>query len=98
MNAFEAGLGQDLREPEEVALDRRRVGIGSPEVDQVGHRLQRLAALAQQLAHAGVLEVAGLDQPAPDDDRPLVFVDVAIGLADHQQLVEVENQLGAPSP
>ena len=87
-------LGQNLGEAEKVALDRGRVGISPPEVDQVGHRLEGLAALAKQLADPRVLEVAGLDQPAPDDDRPLVLVDVAIGPADDQQLVEAEDQLG----
>ena len=87
-------LGHDLRQAEEVALDRGRVGVAAPEVDQVGDRLQRLAALAQQLADAGVFQVAGLDQPAPDDHGSLIFVDVAIGLADREQLVEGEDQLG----
>ena len=87
-------LRHDLRETEKVALDRGRVGIAAPEPDQVRDRFQRLAALAQQLADAGVFQVAGLDQPAPDDHGTLIFVDVAISLADRQQLVEREDQLG----
>ena len=88
MIACDGRLGQDLREAEEVALDRRRVGILAPEVEQVGDRLQRLAALAEHLADPGVFEVAGLDHAPPDEVRPLVLVDVAIGPADDQQLVE----------
>ena len=87
-------LRHELREPEEVALDRGRVGIRPPEIDQVGDRLQGLAALAQELADAGVFEIAGLDQAAPDDHRPLIFLDLAIGLADREKLVEREDQLG----
>ena len=39
-------LRQDLREPEQVALDRRRVGILPPQADQVRHPFERLAGLA----------------------------------------------------
>ena len=87
-------LGHHLRETEEVALDRGRVGVDSPQIDQVSDRVQSLAALPQQLADAGVLQVAGLDQPAPDDHGPLIFLDIAIRLADREQLVEREDQLG----
>ena len=69
-------------------------GYVAPEVEQVGDRLQRLAALAEHLADPGVFEVAGLGHAAPDEVGPLVLVDVAIGPADDQQLVERDDQLG----
>ena len=94
VNASDAVCRDELREAEEVAFDRGRVGIRPPEIDQVGDRLQGLAALAQKLADAGVFEIAGLDQAAPDDHRPLIFLDLAIGLADREKLVEREDQLG----
>ncbi len=94
VNASRGRFCHKLRETEEVAFDRRRVGVRPPEIDQVGDRLQGLAALAQQLADAGVLEIAGLDQAAPDDHRPLIFLDLAIRLADREKLVEREDQLG----
>src|SRR5262249_33816430 len=60
-------LDEHLREPEKVALDRRGLGIRSPEFDEIRHALERLPALPEQFAYARILEVAGLDQAAPDD-------------------------------
>ena len=89
------GAGEDLREAEEVALDRGGVGRLAPEVEQVGDRVEGLAALAEGLADLGVLEVAGLDDRPEDEVGPLVLADVAVGPADDQDLVEGDDQLGA---
>ena len=83
-----------LREAEEVTFDRCRVGIRPPEIDQVGDRLQGLAALAQELADPGVFQIAGFDQAPPDDHRSLKFLDLTIRLADREKLIEREDQLG----
>ena len=94
VNRLACRFRQNLGEAEKVAGNRRSVGIRPPEIDEIGHRLQGLAPLPQELTDPCVLEIAGLDQPSPDDHRALVFIDVAVGLTDDEQLIEAENQVG----
>ena len=60
----------------------------APEVEQVGDAVQDLPALPQDLADAGVLEVAGLGRGPPDEVGPLVLAEVAVGAAHDLDVVE----------
>ena len=56
--------------------------------------VQDLAALPQDLADAGVFEVAGLGRRPPDEVGALVLAEVAVGAADDLDVVERDHPLG----